>query len=227
MKNEKKYECTLRTQDCYNPFFLYKDDKQIGVINTVNFFKIENGEGMVIASCKWFSIKRFKSSGKAMYICSNNDFKLVRLPYSDVKRQNKLQFGKADAFYMKSYNGEFDLFLNIGNLENFGVTSSEPQEMYDGSEVNVYDIVTFDVQGVSRRTSLDGHEDSTFTACFTCNHKNSLTEFGMLCDEIASKLSTGISEMHRYDITKLIVSGEMDKIVELYAAYKDKLSENR
>lgn len=70
MKNEKKYECTLRTQDCYNPFFLYKDDKQIGVINTVNFFKIENGEGMVIASCKWFSIKRFKSSGKAMYILS-------------------------------------------------------------------------------------------------------------------------------------------------------------
>lgn len=226
MKNEKNHECTLRTQDCYNPFFLYKDDKQIGVIDAINFFKIENGEGMVIATCKWFSIKRFKSN-KAMYICSNNDFELVHLPYSDVKRQNKLQFGKADAFYMKSYNGEFNLFLNVDNLKDFNVTSAEPQEIYNGSEVNVHDIVTFDVQGVSRRVSLDGHEDSTFTACFTCNYKNSLTDFGMLCDKIASKLSTGISEMRRYDIAKLIVSGEMDKIVELYTAYKGKLSENR
>jgi hypothetical protein len=49
----------------------------------------------------------------------------------------------------------------------------------------------------------------------------------MLCDEIASKLSIGVSDMRRYDIVKLIVSGEMDKIVELYTAYKGTLSENR
>lgn len=229
MKTQKQQEevhaYKLETSAAYNPFFLMKDGLREGEVSTVKFFKVENGVGEVVASCRWFTIKRGKSN-KMVYISSNNDFNTLDLPYTNIPYRRKESFDKDLAFYMKTPdkygNGSLlELYLNISELPEFKIESSEPESMYNGSEVHTYDIVTFSVKCTSRRTEWDGAEDCVRTACFTCNHQHTKTDFGLMCEEIAAVFG---HDMRAYEIAALIEKGNMDKVIEIYNNYYKNVS---
>lgn len=224
MKTQKQqkevHAYRLETSVCYNPFFLTKDGLREGEVSAIKFFKVENGVGKVIASCKWFTIKR-DTSDKKERISSNNSFHTLELPYSNIPYRRKESFDKDLAFYMKTPDKYTNssllvLYLNISELPDFKIENSDPELLYSGSEVRTHDIVTFGVKCTSRRTDWDGAENCVRTACFTCNHHHIKTDFGLMCEEIADIFG---HNMHAYDVAALIEKGVMDKVIEIYNNY--------
>lgn len=224
-KQEEKHVYTMETSAAYNPFFLLRDGLREGEVSVIKFFKVENGVGEVVASCRWFSIMR-STSKKLVYINSNNDFKSLLLPYTNIPYRRKESFDKDLAFYLKVQdkygNGSLlELYFNISALPDFKIEKSEPESMYSGSEVHTYDIVTFKVKGESRRTEWDGAEDCDRTAAFTCNHLYEKTEFGLMCEEIAKTFG---HDLRGYEIANLIANGAMDNVIKIYNDYYNKVS---
>ena len=216
---------SLETSAMYNPFFLLRNLLRVGEVKTVNFFKVTENGGEIVASCRWFSILRQKNGKRLVNISTNNDFKLVHLPYTEIPYRKKESFGKDKAFYMKvndKYSGTLlVLYLDIDSLKDFTIETSKPELMYNGAVSHTYKVATFAVQGASRRTEWDGTDDCDRTAVFTFGHEEVKTEFGQMCEEIADKMG---KETRYYDVSNLIASGAMDEIIKIYNNYYSKVS---
>lgn len=215
----------LETSAVYNPFFLMKDGLCEGEVSTVKFFKEENGVVDIVASCRWFTIKRGKCV-KPSHIGSNNDFLALDLPYSDIPYRKKESFGKDSAFYMKTPNkygngSLLELYLDISELSGFRIEKSEQEILYNGCEIYDCDIVTFDVKCVSRRVEWDGAKECVRTACFTSNPRHRRTDFGVMCEKIAAVIGNGISA---YTVAGLIEKGAMEQAIGIYNEYRKTVS---
>jgi hypothetical protein len=225
-QNEEKHVYKLETSAAYNPFFLLRDGLREGEVSSVKFFKVENGVAEIVATCRWFSIMHGRSK-KMVYVNTNNDFKSLLLPYTNIPYRKKESFDKDLAFYLKvsdkySKGSLLELYFNISALRDFKIEKSEPESLYNGSEVHTYDIVTFTVKGESRRTEWDGTEDCDRTACFTCNHKHEKTEFGQMCENFAKTLG---HDLRGYEIASLIANGTLDNAIKIYNDYYVKVAE--
>ena len=221
---------TLTTEACYNPFFLECDGLRMGEISEVAFFKEENGEGEVVATSKWFTVlhggnKKFAS------ISSNNDFKTVKLPYTDIPLRRKVSFDKDKAFYVKATDtfGErkIKLYLNVSELQEFAIEKSEHETLYNGTEIRTYDIVTFKVDCTTRTPRWDGEGEQSRVACLTCNYNYAKTDFGNLCDKFCEMSHHTSAEIRAYQFSELITKGFFDEMITLYNAYKEQHPEKQ
>lgn len=227
MKNSKKKEShvySLRTEPAYNPFFLYCDGHKVGEVENINFFKVENGEGMVVTHCRWFATLPSK---KLASISSNSNIYDVCLPYGDIPCRRSLCFGKDLAFYMKEKDNvlretRLELYLNVSELKDFTIEKAEPQTLYNGTEIRVYDIVGFQAVALEKQYVGDYAWKQMY---FATNYKMTKTEFGQLCDSIAEMTGRNmVSKMSTFEVSDLIVSGTLDKVIDVYNVYKSKLS---
>lgn len=228
MKNSKKKEShvySLRTEPAYNPFFLYCDGYKVGEVENINFFKVENGEGMVVAHCRWFATLPSK---KLASISSNSNIYDMRLPYGDIPYRRSLNFGKDLAFYMKTKDNvlketKLELYINISELTDFSIETAEPETLYYGTEIRVFDIVSFKAVALEKQHIGDYEWKPMY---FTSNYRHTKTEFGQLCDSIAEMTASSmVSKMSTFEVADLIASGTLDKVIEAYNEYKSKLSE--
>lgn len=214
---------TLTTEACYNPFFLECDGLRMGEISEIAFFKEENGEGEVVATSKWFTVLH-GGNKKFAGISSNNDFKMVKLPYTDIPFRRKVSFDKDKAFYVKATDtfGErkIKLYLNVSELQEFAIEKSEHEALYNGTEVRTYDIVTFNADCTTRTPRWDGEGEQSRVACLTCNYNYAKTDFGKLCDKFNEMSRKTSSEIRAYQFSELITNGSFDEMIALYNEYK-------
>ena len=214
---------TLTTEACYNPFFLECDGLRMGEVSEVKFFKEENGEGEIVASSKWFTVLHGESK-KLASINSNNDFRMVKLPYTDIPCRRKVAFDKDNAFYVKERDtfgeSKIVLYLNISELEDFVIEKSEHEVMYNGTEIRTYDIITFKIECTTRTPRWDGEGEQVRTACLTCNYNYAKTDFGKMCDDFNALSRKTSAEIRSYQFSELITQGLFDQMIEQYNAYK-------
>lgn len=224
----KKY--TLTTESCYNPFFLECNGLREGEVSKINFFKVENGEAEIVASARWFT---FLPKGNKKYagVSSNNDFKCIELPYTDIPYRRKDSFDKDKAFYLKEkdpYCGtKINLYLNVSELKDFEITPKEPETQYRGTEIHTCDIVTFKVISALKGNWIEAEDGSEVTAGFTCNHNYTVTDFGQLCVDMSNILTQCFPSASTLDVASFIQNGYIDKLIAKYAEWKEteKLSE--
>jgi hypothetical protein len=209
----------LVTEPCYNPF-LFEQDGICGYeVSKIHFFKVENGNGEVIASARWFG---HLPNGNTKYVdfCSNNDFKTVDLPYDEIPLRRKLSFDKDKAFYLKEKGeNKIELYLNISELKDFNITAKTPDILYHGTECRTCDVVTFKVTGEVKYRQNE-EKQSEAVVGFTCNHKTEPTEFGKKCKEFSEILSEGIRKVDISQIAELIQDGSIDKFIAAYNEWK-------
>ena len=224
----KKY--ALTTESCYNPFFLECNGLREGEVNKINFFKVENGEAEIVASTRWFNCM---PDGNKKYagISSNNDFKSVELPYTDIPYRRKESFEKDKAFYLKEkdpYCGvKINLYLNVSELKDFEITPKEPETRYRGTELHTCDIVCFKAVGTVKSRWIETEDESEVTVGFTCNHNYAVTDFGRFCADMTGILTQCFSSVSRFDVADFIQDGHIDELIAKYAEWKEtgKLSE--
>lgn len=209
----------LVTEPCYNPFLFEQDGICSYEVSKIHFFKVENGNGEIVASARWFS---HLLSGNLKYadFCSNNDFKAVNLPYDEIPLRRKLSFDKDKAFYLKEKGeNKIELYLNISELKDFNITAKTPDIRYYGTECHTCDIVTFKVTGEVKYRQNE-EEQPEAVVVFTCNHKTEMTEFGKACEEFSEILTEGVNKVSVYQIAELIQSGNIDKFIAAYNKWK-------
>jgi len=176
----------------YNPFTLTYPNSLYGVeIHNIVFYK----DGKVVATTKWFT--------------NNNEFRLVVLPF-DVKRANKLNLDRKDAFTIKPQNGwcdGYDLYIHadlIPSLKTLG--------RIDGRKT-WYNTETHETFEITLHGQKDGDtEIKDHTLRFDCNYEFTDTDeykkCVKLCKDMKETCGADISEyrMHEilqhYNITK-------------------------
>ena len=209
----------LVTEPCYNPFLFEQDGICSYEVSKIHFFKVENGNGEIVASARWFS---HLLGGNLKYadFCSNNDFKAVNLPYDEIPLRRKPSFDKDKAFYLKEKGeNKIELYLNISELKDFSITAKTPDIRYYGTECHTCDVVTFKVTGeVKYRQNEEKQPEAVVV--FTCNHKTEMTEFGKACEEFSEILTEGVNKVSVYQIAELIQDGSIDKFIAAYNEWK-------
>lgn len=183
-----------KTVNWYNPFTLTYPDGFKGVeIENINFYK----DGKVIANTKWFT--------------NNNEFRLVELPF-DVKRSNKLNLDRKDAFTIKSkdiWSSKYDLYIHadlMPSLKSLG-RSDAKQNWFQSQTHEIFEIT---LHGIKESNVDEPIKDHTLR--FDCNYEFTDTDeykkCVKLCKDMKETCGADISEyrMHEilqyYNITK-------------------------
>lgn len=169
----------------YNPFTLTYPNSLYGVeVHEIFFYK----DGKVVATTRWFSN-------------GNNGYKSIELPF-DVKRANKLNLDRKDAFTIKPQNGwcdGYDLYIHADLMPSFkSLGRTEGRKTWYDTETHE----TFEI-------TLHGKEDGdmeikdhtiTFQANFEFDYTDEFKKCVKMSQDIKETCGVEISEYRMHDV---------------------------
>ncbi len=186
----------LTTSAGFNPFQLNGL-----VVNSLNFYK----EGKVIASCRWFG--------------NNNNYYSLSFEF-EIKRANRLNLERKDAFYMRCkdetvWGAEYSVYIpaDFVNLQDLGRSKSYSTWDCDATKqtfaVNLHGVrKQFTKVEPSAKTNWRDYDyigvEGDYLEKFECNYIFTDTEEKKRCKEIAENINAASGlNLSYYDVHKI------------------------
>ena len=169
----------------FNPFYLCTDNGADTLqINRVMFFN----DGKVIAHTNWFQ--------------NNNPFKEIDLGF-DVKRANKIDLAKKNAFYVcsnKDYEKSYDLYIPTNLLPIKSLGRVKEHEDWMG-------VTTYENFVITLNCIMCGEETKqNITTTFSSNYEHTNTEMWERCEELHKEFNidhyTAHKILEKYDLVE-------------------------
>lgn len=216
--NKEMHKYRLVTEHCFNPFFLECDGLRIAEINSI---KLYDKDGIKY-SARWFDAvipSLYNKFDITKYpIGSNNGFRYIILPYTNIPVRRKEVFDKKEAYIMiakKTFfsSKTYDLYLNIDSLTGFHAQDV----VFDMNlaESRIETRVIFKLRGMLSSTFAEQKEDEQ-TVIFNCDFRYEDTDMGVYCRKISKILDSGlIASTSQIEISNLIKNKNIYRLKEL------------
>lgn len=216
--NKETHKYRLVTESCFNTFLLECDGLRIAEINSI---KLYNKDGIKY-SARWFDAvipSLYNKFDITKYpIGSNNGFRYIILPYTNIPVHRKEVFDKKEAYIMtakKTFSSSkiYDLYLNIDSLTDFYVQDVVSNMSLAESRTETR--VIFKLRGMLSSTFAEPKEDEQ-TVIFNCNFRYKDTDMGVYCRKISKLLDSGlITSTSQTEISNLIKNKNIYRLKEL------------